>query len=165
MSSRQPPAGNVYADEHHSIAVSGNVILSYSKQPPNPRYLAAWDRTASRLATQGTIFAFTIIDGNSPTPDEPARQAIRQAIGRHEKQLSALAYVVEGRGFGAAAVRSALSLISLAARYPFPQRVFATAPEAAAWLAAARGTTSNVPNLLSTVELMRSSSGALAVAG
>jgi hypothetical protein len=149
--------GLVYADAHHSVSISGPVIVTYSTDAPNPRYLVAWDHATTRLAARisGPIFVLTIIDGITPTPDEPSRKAIRNTITRHKDQIGAFAYVVEGRGFAAAAIRSAVSLMSLAARYPFPQKVFANVPEASQWLARAQGAGSNVQSVLTAVEGMR----------
>jgi hypothetical protein len=149
--------GYVYADQHHSVATCGNVILTYSAEPPNPDYLAAWDRATGLLAarTRAPIAVITIIDGNSSTPDEPSRKAIRDTISTHRNQISALAYVVEGRGFASAAMRSVLSVLSLAARYPFPQKVFSSVGEAAQWVARTNGASVTSANLVSAVETMR----------
>jgi hypothetical protein len=76
----------------------------------------------------------TIIHSGARAPSETSKKAIRSTISRHCNHIHSFAYVVEGRGFGAAAMRSALSLISLAARYPFPQKVFATVAEGQDWI-------------------------------
>ncbi len=157
ISGRSSVEGHVYADEHHSIAISGNMILTYSKTAPTPRYMAAWDQAIAGLATRhpGAIWVVTIIDGSTPPPDEASRKAIRQALAKHQKQIAALAYVIEGRGFASAAIRSVLSLLSLAARYPFPQKVFATAKDAAAWLSSCNGFDSSGSSPLGVLERMR----------
>lgn len=149
--------GYVYSDQHHSVATCGNVILTYSAEPPNPHYLAAWAEATSRLAarTNAPIAVITIIDGNSSTPDEPSRKAIRDTISQHRNQIAALAYVVEGRGFAAAAIRSVLSVVSLAARYPFPQKVFSTVNEATQWVARTNCASVTSAKLVAAVETMR----------
>lgn len=67
--------------------------------------------------------------------------------------------MIEGEGFGAAALRSAMSLMSLAARYPYPQKVFKSVGDAAAWILRRSGGESadgaTVANILALVELMR----------
>ena len=149
--------GCVYSDEHHSTFISGNVILTCSTQPPNPRYLAAWDQAMSGLArrVEGPICVVTIIDSGTPPPDEASRKAIRHSINKHRHRIAALAYVVEGHGFGAAALRSVLSVISLTARYPFPQKIFATTSEASAWVAQSKGVTTTAPEMLAQIDMMR----------
>jgi hypothetical protein len=156
-SSPEVVGGLVYSDAHHSVWLCGPVIVTYSTDAPNQRYLMAWAQATTRLAARisGPIFVLTIIDGVTPTPDEASRKAIRNTISRHKDQIGAFAYVVEGRGFAAAAIRSVVSLMSLAARYPFPQKVFANVPEATQWLARSQGAGSNVPQVLAAVESMR----------
>jgi hypothetical protein len=156
-STRELVNGVVYTDQHHSVSLCGPVIVTFSSDAPNPRYLLAWDQATAKLAARvtGPIFVLTIIDGVTPTPDEPSRKAIRHTIVRHQDRIGAFAYVVEGRGFGAAAIRSAVSLMSLAARYPFSQKVFSNVTEASHWLARAQGAGSDVPKVLASIEAMR----------
>jgi hypothetical protein len=161
----------VYSDKDHCIAVYGNAILSYSAEPPNPRYLTAWVGAMDRLTGRSPrpLAVLTIIDSRARAPDETSKKAIRSAVSRHCNNICAFAYVVEGHGFGAAAVRSALSLISLAARYPFPQKVFANVPAATPWAVAkipdepARDIT--VARIISVVEAMRYQVKQLAAVG
>jgi len=49
--------------------------------------------------------------------------------------MIAIAVVVEGKGFVAAAKRSAVSMIALLARFPFPMRIFGEVIDASSWLA------------------------------
>jgi hypothetical protein len=66
--------------------------------------------------------------------------------------------VIEGEGFGAAALRSAISLMSLAARYPYPQKVFKRVSDATAWILprmSAELPDVTVASTLASVELMR----------
>jgi hypothetical protein len=148
---------HVYSDAHHSISTCGNAIMTYSANTPNPRYLQAWDQATTRLAArvEGSIVVVTIIDSRSPSPSEAERKAIRETITEHKHQIAALAYVVEGRGFGAAAMRSALSLMSLAARYPFPQKVFSSIEDSAAWVARASGPGGMPARFIAAAEMMR----------
>jgi hypothetical protein len=77
---------------------------------------------------------------------------------RYARSIERFAYVVEGRGFGAAAIRSALSLLSLAARTPYRQKVFASVDEAGAWLpqaASGPGSDLDPPALSALVHTMR----------
>jgi hypothetical protein len=126
----------VYRDEHHVIAVCGTAVLTWSSQAPNPRYLEAWTRTVGLVLDQyqAGLYVVTIIDRNSNAPDDASKTSIRNAIVAHAAQIEAFAYVVEGEGFRSAAMRSALSLISLAARYPFPQKVFGHVEGAVPWM-------------------------------
>ncbi len=126
----------IYCDEHHVISICRDVVLSYSIQQPNPHYLQAWrlamDELVDELRTP--ISVVIIIDSKARAPDDASRNLIRATVTSHSAQIDALVYVIEGTGFGAAAMRSAISLIALAARYPFSQKTFSTIDEAAPWL-------------------------------
>jgi hypothetical protein len=126
----------VYQDAVHVISVCENTILTYSSDAPNTRYLVAWARTVESVAEQypDGILAITLIDRHARAPDDVSKAHIRNTVLRHAAEIKAFAYVVEGEGFGAAAIRSALSLMSLAARYPFPMKVFGRVEDAAPWV-------------------------------
>jgi hypothetical protein len=127
----------VYADEHHAVTICDNVILTYSTSAPNPTFLRHWARAADQLVSKrGTITAVTIIDSTCRPPDDVSRKAIHACISKHSHHIDCFAYVVEGQGLGAAAIRTALALLSLVARYPFPLKVFGSLPEAAPWMLA-----------------------------
>jgi hypothetical protein len=128
--------GPIYQDGQHVIAVYENTVLTYSAEAPNPDFLEAWTRTVEQVIEQlqAGLLAVTIIECGVRAPDDASRMQIRNTLMRHAGELKAFAYVVEGEGFGAAAVRGAISLISLAARYPFPLKVFGRAEDAVPWM-------------------------------
>jgi hypothetical protein len=161
----------IYSDTDHCVGVVDHVILTYSAQAPNPAYLEAWTRAMDGLVQRlgEPIVVITVISHLARAPDEQCKKVIRAIIGAHRAHIGAFAYVVEGHGFGAAAMRSALSLISLAARYPFPQKVFANMSDAAPW--AIRSTPGLVQSsvtcdgLVGVVGMMRGQVDCLAAAG
>jgi hypothetical protein len=124
-----------------------------------------------RLAQHSSepISVLTVIDGASRVPDDAAKAEIRNTVVRHQKQMCALAYVIEGQGFGAAAMRSAISFISLLARYPFPQKTFANIAAATAWTMQQMPTGAakdiSAAELISVLEAMRQQLTRVAVAG
>ncbi len=124
-----------YLDRDHCLSVVGNAVLSFSVQPPNPRFLDAWTAAVDQLVAtiDDPISVVIIIDSHSRAPDEVSKRAILNTVFRQRSAIGAFAYVIEGQGFGAAALRSAVSLISLAARYPFPQKVFKTVVDGSVW--------------------------------
>jgi hypothetical protein len=138
-----PFGTHVYSDGLHCIAVAGSCIIAYSKQPPDTKYFAFWHSIVSGVVAQqpGKLSILVIIDSGSRSPDESQRRLIASATQRYAQSIERFAYVVEGRGFAAAALRSAISLISLATRTPYRQKVFATVEEAAVWLVQAAGET------------------------
>jgi hypothetical protein len=67
-------------------------------------------------------------------PDEEARSKLTAGLTRVRTHVRAVANVVEGQGFGGAALRGALTSIGLVIRPPYPQKVTASVSEAAAFL-------------------------------
>jgi hypothetical protein len=122
----------IYADREHAICVQGRTSIMYSMAAPNAQSLRAWTRSVE--AVDGPLLVLVVIDSGARAPDAPGRDAIQQLRLRHQHRIAGFAYVVEGEGFKAAAVRSALSAMSLASRFTYPQRVTATVGEAAPWL-------------------------------
>jgi hypothetical protein len=154
----------VYGDAQHVIAVCENTILTYSSDGPNARFLEAWTRTVELVVHQfpAGLLALTIIDRHAHAPDDSAKTRIRNTVLRHSAAINAFAYVVEGEGFGAAAIRSALSLISLAARYSFPQKVFGRVEEAVPWmLSRPSKRTASAPDTVKLVNVAHSLRGQL----
>jgi len=129
-------SASVYQDAQHVISVYENAVLTCSNDAPNPAYLEAWTRTVELVKDRfpAGLLAVTIINSHVRAPDDASRAHIRATVLRHAAEIEAFAYVVEGEGFRASAVRSALSLMSLAARYPFPLKVFGHVEEAVPWM-------------------------------
>ena len=126
----------VYQDAHHVISVYENTVLTYSIDAPNPIFLDAWARTVALVVDQrqAGLMNMTIIERHVQPPNDVSRTRIRNTVLRHAADIKAFAYVVEGEGFGASAIRSAISLMSMAARYPFPLKVFGHVEDAASWM-------------------------------
>jgi hypothetical protein len=126
----------VYRDGQHVISVCENAVLTYSSHAPNPEYLEAWTRTVELMLNDrnAALFVMTIINRHAQAPDDASKTSIRNTILQHASRITSFAYVVDGEGFRAAAMRSALSLISLTARYPFPQKVFGRVEDAVPWM-------------------------------
>jgi hypothetical protein len=62
-----------------------------------------------------------------------AREALaRMLAGGNDIACSAVAF--EGSGFRAAFVRGVVTGLTILARHPFPNRIFAGVPEASSWL-------------------------------
>jgi len=161
----------LYSDREHCLAVAGRTVVSFSLQPPSPGFLRAWAAAMDRLAQQSSepISALTVIDSSARVPDDAAKADIRNTVLRHQKQMCALAYVIEGQGFTAAAMRSAISFISLLGRYPFPQKTFANIAGATAWtmqqLPTEGSMGASAVELISVLEAMRRQLARVAVAG
>ncbi len=127
---------SVFSDDEHCMRTVGNVIVTYTRAPPSPAYLDAWAEEAAKVVREcGDFVVYTVISSSAAAPSEEAKSEIRKVMTRYKERIRGVAYAVEGTGFAAAAMRSALALISLVARYPYPQKIFSTAGEASAWIA------------------------------
>lgn len=161
----------VYQDAQHVISVFENTVLTYSNDGPNERYLEAWTHAVERVASRfpAELLGLTLINHRAHAPDETSKAHIRRTILQHAAELKAFAYVVEGEGFGAAAIRSALSLISLAARYPFPMKVFGRVEEAVPWMlnhpSRRASNASDATNLVNIANSLRDQLGSRKAAG
>lgn len=76
----------LYSDREHCIAVSGNMMISLSLQPPNAGYLAAWTQVMEQLVSSqpGPICVIIVIDAGARPPDEASKapSAIRLSATR-----------------------------------------------------------------------------------
>jgi hypothetical protein len=135
MSSEQPKI--FYVDRDHVTGAFANVLISFSVAEPTRPYLENWGTSSKELvATYGSIVAMNIIDSEAKPPSDTVRVEIDRLITTLSDKIVAIAIVPEGLGFLAAAKRSALSMITLMSRRPFPIRVFGDVPEASNWLLA-----------------------------
>jgi hypothetical protein len=125
-----------YRDEMHVSAVFRNVIISHSLGEPTTGYIEDWVKTIGLLAREypRSVASIIIIDGSAKPPGEEIRNVIKASISKAAPNIRALAQVVEGSGFTSAAKRSALSFITLVARFPCPVKIFGTRREAAYWI-------------------------------
>lgn len=132
------PAGVTvhYVDSTQCLAWYRNVQLILSLQPPNRTFMRRIVEGLSALerSCRQRPASFLIIRQDVKPPEEEARSYIRTELAR--SNMLAAAQVVEGSGFRGAAMRSALAMIQLAVRAPFPMRVFGDIPGACEWLAA-----------------------------
>lgn len=125
----------VYADQDHAVAVLGNLIISYSRAEPSREYLQHWiDHAKRTVAAHRQLAAITIVDSDAKPPSDQVRVEINETLRTMGADMAGIAYVLEGKGFVAAAKRSAVAMIALLARFPFPMRAFGDVAEAAVWL-------------------------------
>lgn len=135
----------VYIDEHHCTALVGNVLVSYSTAEPTRGYLENWIAHAKLVAKQhGRIGGLVVIDRHAKPPSDAIRVEMDEALKSLGGHVAAMAHVIEGEGFLAAAKRSALTMLTLLARLSFPVKIFAEPLAAAAWLVGQLGSSRRV---------------------
>jgi hypothetical protein len=119
-------------DLEHCCCAYGNIVLALTLTAPDAAYL----RTATQAITQlglgypQGVGLITMVDGNTPPPSEVTRAAIQQLFRDIAGFTRGGIMVVEGQGFKASAKRSAITLINMTTRLPYPIKVAASVSEA-----------------------------------
>jgi serine/threonine protein kinase len=134
-----PPSPRVetvirHLEAEQCLAWYSNVEIVLSLAQPTyafmQRIVAEFDGLSKRVG--GNAGVLLIIKADANPPDEEARSYIKRELAR--STMRAAAQVVEGKGFRGAAVRSALTMIQLAIRPPFPMKIFGEVSDGALWL-------------------------------
>jgi len=82
------------------------------------------------------VFMVTIVDEGAPMPAADVRDALSAFLASGIGRTLMSAVIHEGAGFRAAAVRSVVTGLAMAARLPYPHKVFSTVSDAASWFSA-----------------------------
>lgn len=85
--------------------------------------------------TRGRNTLLLSIAGSAEPPSAEARSAMVESLKSFGPIVAASALVFEGKGFTAATLRTAVSVMTSLASPPFPHKVFGTVADAAKWLA------------------------------
>jgi hypothetical protein len=81
-----------------------------------------------------SIAILSIVGRDCTVPDASVRNRLTSEVKNIQRQLVAAATVIEGTGFRAAAMRGAVTGMTLLLRAPHPAKTFATVLDAAAFL-------------------------------
>ncbi len=100
----------------------------------------------------GGIGALVIIPKGAKPPPEAQRKVIHSALLRLSTSVRALAWVIEGDGFAAAATRGVLMGLALYGRRSYPTHVSATIRDAFGWLARTLGRDASIGEIESAAE-------------
>lgn len=127
----------LFADKHQCMRSYKHVVLTFSSDPPSTEYLKAWGRAVEdSVRSFNNVALLTVISDAAGRPSQATRRRFNEIVTRYEHVILRFAFVVEGQGFRAAAVRAGLSSLALQGRHRFPQAAFSGVPEAARWLTA-----------------------------
>jgi hypothetical protein len=145
-------------DTSYTLAEWRNVYAVVWRAQPDARRaqrMGEHFRRVVRAHPEG-VMVVVIVPTSVPPPDDAARDRINEAMRAAPSVTRAIAYVLVGTGFGAATMRGAVTDTLLAAKPPYPVRVFATIAEAASWIVERAGpdsglTTSSVSTALGAV--------------
>ena len=118
----------MFADDVFAIVDDGNALPE--------EYLEAERLIHEKTAKHpGGLGCIVVVPAGSRLPPEAQRKAIEGVLTRLSSHLRGLGWVVEGRGFQAAAVRGVLMGLSLYGRRPYPTHVSTSVRDALGWLA------------------------------
>jgi hypothetical protein len=155
------PVRELCRDEQQLCCAYGNVVLALTLTEPDPAYLR---RSALAITEYGresphALGLLTWIDVNAPPPRAETRAAIQQLFRDIAPVTRGCVNIIEGEGFRASAKRSAVTLINIAARLPYPLKVCASLRDAAQqlleMLGSAYGAHMNAESLTTGAESIR----------
>jgi hypothetical protein len=148
-------------DEQHLCCAYGNVALALTLTEPDPAYLQRASLAITQYGSQSphALGLLTWIEAKAPPPRAETRAAIQQLFSDIAPVTRACIIIIEGEGFRASAKRSAVTLINMAARLPYPLKVTASVSDAAQLLLQMLGTAHdarmNVESLATAATTMR----------
>lgn len=123
-------------------------MRAYQSRAVGALHISVWQQAAdgpdvgtlhaevARLADElgHPVGALLVVGPGVPLSTSSARDAAMVMVKDLGARLSAIGLVIEGSGFGAAAVRGMFTGIGLVARPGFPWKMFAEADTATAWI-------------------------------
>ncbi len=128
------PVRIVEEESAYSISTWRNLMVSCWFGQPTMRPLQIIEATAQKLLEHQPegILVLGVMKFGVPVAGSEERQLAASSLMRLGKHVIAVASVIEGNGFWAAAIRSTMSLIGLTARSSV--KIFGTVPEASEFL-------------------------------
>ncbi|MEW5853876.1 MAG: hypothetical protein AB2A00_34195 [Myxococcota bacterium] len=122
--------------ESHAIGTWRNLVLSLWRVTPTVEQVEKLRRAVNTALARHPKGMGLVVIAQLPAspPAEDARKSFIALTEEAQSGMKAAAVVAEGKGFGAAVVRSVTTGVVLLARSRVPTRVFAESPEASAWL-------------------------------
>jgi hypothetical protein len=121
-----------FESEGHSTFIVDRVVVLIWKKPPELLGIEHCGKLFRQLDRFGYL---VVVQPHAGTQMPGAvRTEISALLRTHEKKVLGSAIAFEGKGFGAAIVRSVVSTIQLALQPPYPVKVTSDVLTAAQWL-------------------------------
>src|SRR5262249_12978896 len=113
-------------DVGYALANCGHCFVSIWAQPSTLDSLSALRQCEEALAREAPdgLVVLTVMMGEAFSIGTREREEAQRLAQRFDKTTQAAAYVIEGSGFRAAAMRAVLAGLQLLARTSHPVRVF-----------------------------------------
>ncbi len=87
-----------------------------------------------RASGPGRLVEISILDSYAPTPSAEVRQVLDAAVPRVSPYFACVSAIFEGSGFRAAMIRGVLTGFQILSRTKYPQKIFASVGDCAAWV-------------------------------
>jgi hypothetical protein len=125
----------LFADDAVTLAHTGAVFVNLWRGTITIERLERVVAVERQLfVTHPKLGVVTVIEPSTPLIRNDAREAGDRLQKETAKHLIAMAYVIEGGGFMAAAARGVLATTQLLLRSAFPMKAFADPDNAAKWI-------------------------------
>ena len=115
----------------------GSLVIAVFDRASNPQTADAMGRVLARAASANpTLAILTVVGPECTVPDASVRNRLTSDVKSIQKQLIAAVTVIEGSGFRTAAVRAAVTGMTLLLKASaYPAKTFATVAEGGEFLA------------------------------
>ena len=115
----------------------GPLVIAVFDRASNGQVAEAMGRVLAQTARANpTLAILTVVGPECTVPDSSVRNRLTSDVKTIQKQLVAAVTVIEGSGFRTAAVRAAVTGMTLLLKVSsYPAKTFATVPEAGSFLA------------------------------
>lgn len=115
----------------------GPLVIAVFDRASNPQAAEAMGRILAQTARANpTLAILTVVGPECTVPDATVRNRLTSEVKNIQKQLLAAVTVIEGSGFRTAAVRAAVTGMTLLLKASsYPAKTFATVPEGGDFLA------------------------------
>jgi hypothetical protein len=148
-------------DDDHTVALWGEIVIVVWQRVMRGEALRALGVSMATLALDskaGSLGRFVVVEKAAARPSADAREELVRMARQYPVAFTA--YVFEGDGFDAAAVRGIVTDVRLQSRASSPVQVHPSTPEAARWVAANAPTYASAPALEAAVRAVRRSAPA-----
>lgn len=116
----------------------GNLSVTLWRDKPTSAGATSLERHYRSMITRypSGFVSLIVIGAGTPAPDESIRKLITSTMDGAGDHLLSVGVVLEAQGFAAAALRAALTSMSMLTRSRFPRRFVSSVGEALEWLSA-----------------------------
>jgi hypothetical protein len=122
-------------NESFRVGLAGDLVVFYHFAPMTAVTVEQVRQVFDRMVATKSRFAnLVVMQEGLPAPSSEFRDGMIRVVRERADHVAGLALIIQGKGFGAAALRAALAGMTLLARTRYPIKAFATVSEGTRWL-------------------------------